>query len=109
METVRRSLTDRQREIVSVVIQLSDERRAAEALSIAYGTLRRQLEDIKQRLNLEDRFIPFSALAIEDPFIHNGVKYRKVPHAQDRFGGYNAQDEAGKRYLFQRMDIVEVI
>jgi len=102
-------LTDRQREILAIVIQLTDTRRVAETLGIAYGTLRKQLEDIKQRLDLEDRFVPFSTLAIDDPFTHSGMRYKKIPHAQDRYGGYNAVNGASKRHLFQRADIVERI
>jgi DNA-binding CsgD family transcriptional regulator len=106
---MRGQLTDRQCEILSVAIQLTDERRVAETLGIAYRTLKNQLEDIKGRLNLDDRFIQFGALAIGGKFVSNRVRYEKVPHAMDRYGGYNAQDRDGHRHLFQRMDIVERI
>lgn len=102
-----RDLTARQREILGITIQLTNHRRVAETLGIAYNTLGKHFEDIKQRLNLDDRFVQFSELAIGGKFIYNRVQYEKVPHAQDRYGGYNAQDGAGKHYLFQRSDVVE--
>lgn len=104
-----RGLTPRQREILVVAIQLTDSRRVAETLGIAYITLGRQFKEIKERLNLEDRWVEFSTLAIGAKFQHNRRRFEKVPHAMDRFGGYNAQDGAGKRYLFQRSEIVERI
>lgn len=102
-------LTERQREILVVVIQLTDNRRVAETLGIAYSTLKNQLGEIKRRLNLDDRFVQFNELPIDDRFIHDRVRYKKIPYATDRYGRYNAQDGAGKRCLFQRTDIVERI
>jgi hypothetical protein len=31
-----------------------------------------------------------------------------VPHATDRYGGYNALDMAGKRHMFVRATVVEL-
>ena len=105
--TADRRLTEQQREVLGIIIELTDRRRAAETLGIAYVTLKNHLGEIKRRLDLADHFVQFGELAIGGKFVHNRVRYEKIPHAQDRYGGYNAQDGDGKRYLFQRSDIVE--
>ena len=102
-----RELTDRQREILALVIELCAERRVAEILDMSYDRLRRHLANIAERLDLESCYVEFGGLAIEDHFACGGIKYQKVPHATDRFGRYNAQDGSGKRHLFRRTDIVE--
>lgn len=102
-----RILTDRQREILSITIETADSRRIAEILDVAYVTLRNHFEEIKERLNLEDHFIEFGSVPIHSYFIHKRKRFQRVPHATDKLGGYNAQDESGKRTLFQHYDIVE--
>ena len=104
-----KELTDRQREVLAVVIELTDTRQAAETMGVAYVTLRNHIEEIKKRLNLEDHFIEFGGVAIGDPFVYQRMRYTRVDYAMDRFGGYNAQNSKGERRLFFHHTIVERI
>lgn len=100
-------ITDRQREILAVVIATADYRRVAETLGIAYVTVKRHLEDIKSELALPANCVEFGSLSTRASFSYQGVAYTKMPHATDNYGGYNAEDKDGKRKLFLHHVMVE--
>jgi hypothetical protein len=101
-------LTPRQREILAALIATANERKAAQVLDIAFSTLQGQKKRIIQALNLPCAFITFGEVAIGHRFKVGSMTYRRVPHATDRYGGYNAEDIAGgNRRLFHYPDIVE--
>lgn len=74
---------------------------------MAYVTVKRHLEDIKDTLALPSNCIEFGALSIGASFAHRGTKYVKCPQATDRFGGYNAENGDGGRKLFLHHETVE--
>ena len=103
-------LTQRQREILVVLIAVANERKAAQILNMAFSTLQRQKARIIQALNLSCTVTIFGEVAIGHRFKVGSITYRRVPHATDRYGGYNAEDIAGgNRRLFQYPDIVEKV
>jgi hypothetical protein len=102
-----RDLTPRQREVLAVIIEAAELRTCAQTLSIAYQGVLSHLAEIKKRLDLPNICVRFNALPIGAKFKYNGVTFTRVPHATDRFGGYNAQDSTGQRHMFMKHIMVQ--
>jgi hypothetical protein len=64
----------------------------------------------QRQLDLPCAFITFGEITMGHRFKVGSAIYRRVPHATDRFGGYNAEDVAGdERRLFHYSSIVEKV
>lgn len=102
-------LTERDREILALAIELCDRREIAVILNKGHVTVGNHFTRICERLNLPTRYIRFSSLEMGQEFVHKGITSKRVPRSTDRYGGYNAEDASGHRRLVLYHTIVEQV
>lgn len=101
------ALTDKDREILALAIELCDRREIAVILNRGHVTVANHLAKICHRMHLPSRYVRFSSLKIGDAFVHKGITSKRTDRSTDRYGGYNAEDGDGHRRLVLYHVVVE--
>ena len=105
--TAQGTLTDKQRQVLALAVELCDRRQIATTLDVGYVTIDNHLSKICDRLKLPSRYTRFSSIPLDGKFNLTGINYTRVDRAMDRYGPYNAQDAKGRRVLIFYHTIVE--